>query len=182
MEKEQLRPIERAQTCEVPLVQQRLPNGVVGLSCDPPDGFVEVPIGPEQVGPEMPHNCALRRCRNELDHRESVSDDIMIISGEYGTDFEGWSTTPASPARVDLPDAVHPEVGMQSESVAQPEELMLAARDHLPYGNAGQIGRRQGRHAEFGSGQHPTGKRLVQPPTCPPNGVSLRHGLIVPAT
>jgi hypothetical protein len=180
MEEEQLRPIERAQTSEVPLVEQRLPNGAVGVSCDPPDSFVEVPVGPEQVGSKMPHDGVFGYRRNELDHRKSVSNDSMIISGEYGTDFKGWSTTPASPARVDLPDAVHPEVGMQCESVAQPEQLMLAARSHLPYGNACQIGRRQGRYAEFRSGQHPTGKRLVQPLTRPPNGVSLRHGLIVP--
>jgi len=57
---------------------------------------------------------------------------------------------------------------------------VLAARDHLAHANAGQIGSRQGGHPEFGSGQHAAGKHLVQPLACPPNRISLRHGLIVP--
>jgi len=63
VEEEQLRSIERAETCKVPLVQQRLANRAVGLSGDPPDCLVEVPVGSKQVGPEMPDNGVLRRCR-----------------------------------------------------------------------------------------------------------------------
>ena len=104
----------------------------------------------------------------------------MIIGREHGTDFERGPATPAPPMRVDLPDTVHPEVGVQREVVAEAEELVLAARDHFAHGNAGQIGRRQGGHPEFGSGQHPASKHLVQPLACPPDGVSLGHDLIVP--
>ena len=64
MEEEQLRAIERAKTSQVPLVQQRLADSAVGLSGDPLDSLVEVPVGPEQVGPEMPHDGVLRRRRN----------------------------------------------------------------------------------------------------------------------
>jgi hypothetical protein len=127
LEEEQLRSIERAETCEVPLVQQRLTNRVVGVRGDPPDCLVEVPVGSEQVGPEMPYNGVLRRCRNELDDREPVADGIMIIGREYGTDFKRGSATPAPPAGVDLPDAVHPEMRMQRELIAEPEQLVLAA-------------------------------------------------------
>ena len=179
VEEEQLRSIERAETCEVPLVQQRLANRAVGLSGDPPDCLVEVPIGSKQVGPEMPDNGVLRRCRNEFDDREPVANDIMIIGREYGTDFKRGSATPAPPARVDLPDAVHPEMGMQRELIAEPEQLVLAARDHLAYANAGHIGCRQGGHPKFGSGEYAASKHLVQPLACPPDGVSLRHRFIV---
>jgi hypothetical protein len=143
VEKEQLRAIERAETCEVPLVQQCLTDGAVGLSGDPPDCLLEVPAGPEEVGPEMPDNSVLRRCRNEFDDGEPVSHSIMIIGREYGTDFKRGSTTPASPARVNPPHAVHPEMRVQRELIAEPEQLVLAARDHLAYANAGQISCRQ---------------------------------------
>ena len=180
MEEEQLRPIERAKTCEVPLVQQCLPNGAVGLSCDPPDSFVEVPVGPEQVRPEMPDDRVLRRRWNQLDDRKPVSHRIMITGGEYRPDFERRPTAPALPRRVDLPSTVHPEMGVQGEVVAEAKELVLAARDHFAHGNTGQTGRCEGGHAEFGSGQHAASKHLVQPLAYPPDGVSLRHGLIVP--
>ena len=140
---------------------------------------VEVPVGPEQIGSEMAHDGVFSGRRNELDHRKPVSDDIMIIGAEYGTDFIGRSAAPTPPAKVDLPDTIHPEVCVQRELVAQPEQLMLAARGHLTHANPGQIGRCQGRHAELGSGQHAAGQHLVQPLACPPNGVSLRHSLIV---
>ena len=180
MEEEQLRPIERAKTCEVPLVQQCLPNGAVGLSCDPPDSFVEVPVGPEQVRPEMPDDRVLRRRWNQLDDRKPVSHRIMITGGEYRPDFERRPTSPALPMRVDLPSTVHPEMGVQGEVVAEAKELVLAARDHFAHGNTGQTGRCEGGHAEFGSGQHAASKHLVKPLAYPPDGVSLRHDLIVP--
>ena len=45
VEEEQLRSIERAHTREVPLVQQCLTYRAVGLSGDPPDCLVEIPVG-----------------------------------------------------------------------------------------------------------------------------------------
>ena len=89
----------------------------------------------------MPDDGVLGRCRNELDDWEPVSHCIMIIGAEYCSDFKGWSATPAPPARVDLPDAIHPEVSVQGERIAEPEQLVLAPRDHFAYGGAGQIGR-----------------------------------------
>jgi hypothetical protein len=127
MEEEQLRPIERTQTCEFPLVQQCLPNSAVRLSCDPPDSFVEVPVGPEQVRPEMPDDCVLRRSWNQLDDRKPVSHRIMITGGEYRPDLERRPTAPEPPARVDLPSTVHPEMGVQGEVITEPEQLMLTA-------------------------------------------------------
>ena len=181
MEEEQLCPVEGAKTGQVPLVEQRFTNRAVGLSSDPLHRLVEVPVAAKQVGSEMSDGSVLRRRWNQLDDRKPISHDIMIIGGEYGPDFERGSTAPAPPTGIDLPRTVHSEVGVQREVVAEAEELVLAARGNLPYDNAGQIGNRQGRHAEFGSGQHPASKHLVQPLACPPDGVSLRHGLIVPA-
>jgi hypothetical protein len=180
MEEEQLRSIERAETCEVPLVQQGLTNPTVGLIGDPPDCLVEVPVGSEQIGPEMTYDFVLGRRGNHLDDREPVSHCIMITGREYRADFKRGSATPPPAARVDLPGAVHSEMRVQRELIAEPKQLVLAARDHLAYANAGQIGCRQGGHPEFGSGQHAAGKHLVQPLACPPDRISLRHGLIVP--
>jgi hypothetical protein len=180
VEEEQLRSIERAETCEVPLVQQCLTDCAAGLSGYTPGCLLEVPVGSEQVGPEVPHDCVLGRRWNQLDDGKPVSHGIMIIGREYGPDFKRGSTTPAPPARVDLPSAVHPEMRVQRELIAEPEQLVLAARYHLAYANAGQISCRQRGHPEFGSGQHPASKHFVQPPACPPNRISLRHGLIVP--
>jgi hypothetical protein len=61
------------------LVQQSFTNRAFGLSSDSPNGLIRVPVRPEQVGPEMPHHGLFGRGRNELDNREPVSHDIMII-------------------------------------------------------------------------------------------------------
>jgi hypothetical protein len=69
---------------------------------------------------------------------------------------------------------------MQGELIAESEQLMLAARDHLAYANAGQIGCGESWDPELGSGQHAASKHLTQPLACPPYGVPFWHGLIVP--
>jgi hypothetical protein len=141
LKEEQLRSIERADTCEVSLIQQCFTDRTIGLSCHPPHCLVGVPVRSEQVGPEMSYDGFLGRCRNELEDRKPVSDYIVIIGPQYRSDFKDRSTTPAPSARIDLPDAIHPEVGVQGELVTEPEQLVLAARDHLVDGNAGEIGR-----------------------------------------
>jgi hypothetical protein len=181
MEEQQLRPIEGTDTGEVALVEQRFTNCAVGLIGYAPDSFVGVPVGSKQVGPEMSHDAVLGSGRNQLDHGQPVSDGIMIIGREYGTNFEGGSPTPAPPVGIDPPSTVHPEVSVQGEVVAEAEELVLAARNHLAYPNAGQIGRSQRWHPKLGSGQHTASKHLIQPLACSPDRVSLRHGLIVPS-
>src|SRR5215217_2740409 len=104
----------------------------------------------------------------------------MITGPEHGSDLKGRPASPAPTVGIDLPDAVHLEMGVQGEVVAEPEQLMLAAGDHFAYAKAGQIRCRQGRDTEFRSRQHAAGKYLIQSPACQPDGVSLRHGLIVP--
>jgi hypothetical protein len=73
-------------------------------------------------------------------------------------------------------------MGVQGVVVAEAEELVLAARNHLAYANAGQISRRQWGHPKLGSGQRPASKYLVQPLACPPHGISLGHDPILPDT
>jgi hypothetical protein len=180
LEEEHLSSIERAKTCEVSLIQQCFTDRAIGLSSDPPHSLVGVPVRSEQVGPEMSYDSVLSRCREELDDGKPVSHCIMIIGPEYCSDFRGRSAIPAPPSRVNLPDAIHPEVSVQGERIAQPEQLMLASRGHVAYGNAGEIGPGQGGHPKFGPSQLAASEHLVQPLACPPDGVSLRHGLIVP--
>src|SRR5687767_3826953 len=109
----------------------------------------------------MPYDCVLRRRRNQLDDGKPVAHGIMITRRQHGTDFEHGSTAPAPPTSVDPPSAVHPEMGVQGEVVAEAEELVLAARNHLAYPNPGQISRRQGGHPKLRSGQGPASKYLV---------------------
>jgi hypothetical protein len=180
LEEQHLSSIERAKTCEVSLIQQCFTDRAIGLSRDPPDSLVGVPVRSQQVRAEMPYDGVLSRCRNELEHWKPISDYIMIIGSEYRSDFKGRSPTPAPSARIDLPDAIHPEVSVQRERIAEPEQLMFASRGHFAYGDAGEIGRCQGRHPKFRPRQLATSEHLVQPLACPPDGVSLRHGLIVP--
>jgi hypothetical protein len=63
----------------------------------------------------------------------------MITGRQHSPDFKARSATPAPAARIDLPDAVHLEMGVQCEIVAEPEELVFAAGDHFAYPNASQI-------------------------------------------
>jgi hypothetical protein len=179
VKEQQFGSIKGAEAGQVPLVQQCFAYCPVRLGGNAPDSLIQIPVGAEQIRSEMPDNGIFRSGRNELDNREPVSDGIMITCREHGADFERRSAAPAPTPRVDLPGAVHLEVGMQREVVAEPEQLMLAARDHLTNGNAGQIGRRQGGHTEFGSGEHAAGKHVIQSLACPPDSISLGHGLIV---
>jgi hypothetical protein len=79
LKEKQLGSIEGAETRQIPLIKQCFPNRAVRFSGDPPDGLLRIPIGSEQVRPEMPNNSVLRRCGKKLDHRKPVSDHIMII-------------------------------------------------------------------------------------------------------
>ena len=141
LEEEHLRPIERADTCQVSLIQQCFADRAIGLSGDPPDSLVGVPVRSEQVGPEMPYDGVLGRGRNKLDDWQPISHCVMIMGPEYCSDFKGRSATPAPSPRVDFPGAIHPEVSVQGERIAEPKQLVLAARDHFVYSDAGQIGR-----------------------------------------
>jgi hypothetical protein len=181
MEKEQLRSIESPEPCEVPLIEQCLPNRAVRLGINPLDCLVHIPVGPEEVGPKMSHNSVLSCSRNEFHDGQPISDSIMIIGREHGTDLERRFAAPAPSSTVDLPNPVHLEVRVQGELVAESEQLVLAARDHLAYADACQIGRCQGGYAELRPSEHATGKDLIQPPAGPPDGITLGHGLIVPA-
>lgn len=128
----------------------------------------------------MPDNGVLGRGGNKLDHRKPISDRIMIIRRQHGTNFECRPATPMTASRKDVPGTVHLEMSVQGELVAKPEQLVLAAGDHLADANPGQIGCRQGRNTEFRSRQDPASKHLVQAPACPPDCISLGHGLSVP--
>jgi hypothetical protein len=180
MQEEQLRSIEGAKACQISLIKQSLADGAVRLSGNPADSLVEVPIRPEQIRPEMSDNGVLCSRGNELDDREPISDCIMITRCQNGANLKCRSSSPAPSPRIDPPHPIHLEMGVEGELVAEPEQLVLAARNYLAYANAGQIGRSQSWHTKFRSRQHLAGKHLVQPLACPPDGISLRHGLIVP--
>ena len=180
MQEEQLRSIEGAKACQISLIKQSLADGAVRLSGNPSDSLVEVPIRPEQIRPEMSDNGVLCSRGNELDDREPISDRIMITSCQNGANLKCRSSTPAPSPRIDLPHPIHLEMSVEGELVAEPEQLVLAARNYLAYANAGEIGRSQSWHTKFRSRQHPAGKHLIQPLACPPDGISLGHGLIVP--
>jgi hypothetical protein len=180
MQEQQLRSIEGAKACQISLIKQSLADRAVRLSGKPSDCLVEIPIRPEQIRSEMSDNRVLSSRRNELDDRKPISDRIMITRGQDGANLKCRSSTPAPSPRIDLPHPIHLEMCVEGELVAEPEQLVLTARNYLAYANAGQIGRRQSWHTKFRSRQHAAGKHLVQPLACPPDGISLGHGLIVP--
>jgi hypothetical protein len=66
----------------------------------------------------------------------------MITGREHSPDFKARSATPTPAAWIDPPGAVHLEMGVQCEVVAEPEQLVLATGDHFADANAGQIHRR----------------------------------------
>jgi hypothetical protein len=143
MQKEQLSSIEGSDTGQIPLIQQCLTDRTVGPSGDPPDGLIQIPVGAEQVRTKVSDNGVLISGRYKFHDREPVADYVMITSCEHGTDLERGPATPAPAPSVDPPDPVHPEVGVQSELIAEPEHLMFTAGDHLTYADAGQVGRGQ---------------------------------------
>jgi hypothetical protein len=126
MQEKQLCAIERAETSEVALIQEGFTNCPVRLCGDPPNSLIGIPVRTQHVRPKMPNNGVLRRRRDKLNNRQSIPDRIMIISSEHGAYFKARPAAPAPTPRVDLPGAVHLEMGVQGEVVAEPEQLMLA--------------------------------------------------------
>jgi len=143
LQEEQLRAIEGADTGEIALIQQRFTDRAVGLSSDPPDSLIKVPIGAEEVWAKMSDNGVLISGRNQLHDGKPVADYVMIISCEHGANLKIGTSAPPPTARANLPHPVHLEMGMQGDLIAEAEDLMLAARDHLPYPDARQVGCRQ---------------------------------------
>jgi hypothetical protein len=127
LQEEELRAIEGADTGQIALIQQRFTNRAVGLSTDPPDSLVEVPIGAEEVWAKMSDNCVLISGRNQFHDGEPVADYVVITGREHSADLELRASAPLPTARVDLPHPVHLEVGVQGELIAEAEELMLTA-------------------------------------------------------
>src|SRR5687768_11856510 len=105
----------------------------------------------------------------------------MILGGQHSADLELRSSGPPTPSRIDPPDAIHPEVGVQTELVGEAEQLMLAARDHLAYADSGQVGGGQRGDPELRAAKDAAGQRLVQPLAGPPDRIPFRHEQYCPA-
>ena len=85
LHEEQLSAIEGADTGQIVLIQQRFTNRAVGLSTDPPDSLVEVPIGAEEVWAKMSDNRVLISGRNQFHDGEPVADYVMYGSATSPT-------------------------------------------------------------------------------------------------
>ena len=87
MQEEQLRAIEGADTGEIALIQQRFTDRAVGLSNDPPDSLIKVPIGAEEVWAKMSDNRVLISGRNQFHDGEPVADYVVITGREHSADL-----------------------------------------------------------------------------------------------
>ena len=96
----------------------------------------------------------------EFDDREAVADGGVLLVAEDRPDLVARAARPALAGAVDLPAAVHPQVGVERQAALQPGEQVFAARRHVQDLVSGQIGRGVRRDAQVGHGQRPAGAAL----------------------
>ena len=95
-EEAELGAVDGADAGEVALVEQRLAERAVGVGRQPADGLVLVPVGAEQVGPEVADDLVLVLAQHQLDDAELEPDADPVADVE---DDPGRCGRPCSTAR-----------------------------------------------------------------------------------
>src|SRR4051812_2247744 len=121
--------IEVADAGEVALVEQSLDDRPLGTGAQSSNGFVERPVGAEDVGTEMADDAALLLAADDLHRSESEADRAPLGVAE---DEPGLvrGRAPARVGSVDVPAALHLEVRVNGD-LGQPRQDVLAAGDGL---------------------------------------------------
>ena len=162
-----------AEAGEVALVVQGEEHRALGVGGHPAHGFVERPVGAEEVGAEPGHRVVLGRAVEHLDQAEGEPDRLVV--GVLQHDPGGVrGASPPAVGRIDVPDAFHLQMGVQRD-VAGPDEQVLAPADRVVDGDAPQVERRPLRDAEVGTGEGPAGECIVQAARGAPDGVTFGH-------
>ena len=121
-------------------------------------------------------NAALDLRGRQLDQAEPVADRGRPVGLQHHADLVA-GRVPPRPGLEDPPGALHLQVGVQGQRLVGVDagEQVLAARDGLDHGRAGQVGGRVLRDPEVAAGQHPAVERPRQPPGGTADRVALRH-------
>ncbi len=179
-QEQRLRLVEVPHPGQIPLIEQRLRDRRLRTGLDPPRRLGRVPVGPQQIRPEMPDQALLLRRRHQLEVVQVVADRHRPGAPQHHPDQMRGPPGPPLTRRVGPPRPVHPQVRVQGEArlpvPRQPQQQMLAppAR-RLGHRPTAQIRRSQPRHPEVGSGQHLPGQRPLDDASGVPHGVPLRH-------
>jgi phage shock protein A len=179
-QEQRLHLVEVADPREVALVEDGDADLLVGVLAQPSQGLVEVPVGAEDVGAQMADQAVLLGGGHEVDVVQPVADALPVLGREHQPHLVRRAPVPAGARPVDVPAAVHPEVGAQRPAVAETDQQMLAAGDHLGDRRPGQVDGRQLRDAELTAAQRAAGQRGVHPLRGQPDGVSFGHPSSVP--
>jgi hypothetical protein len=174
-EEERLDLVEVADPGQVPLVEDRHPDLLVRLCPQPAQRLVEVPVRAEDIGPEMPDQPVLVGGRHDLDVVQAVPDALPPVVGEHHADVVGRTPAPLRSRSVDVPAAVHAEMGAQGPAVAEPDQQMLPARQDLGDRAARQVEGGQLGQPELAAAQGRAGQGGMHPLRGQPDGVSLGH-------
>ncbi|KQV15942.1 hypothetical protein ASC99_28770 [Kitasatospora sp. Root107] len=116
----QLVGVDVADPGQVALVQQRGAERAPRIGGQPADRLGGVPVRAQQVGTEMADHRVLVRTPEQLDHRQPVPDGRPPLDPEHHPDLVPRPSGPPLPRAVQLPAAVHPQVGVQSQPAVEP--------------------------------------------------------------
>ena len=145
--------VEVADAGEVALVDQRDADLLVGVLAHPAERLLEVPVRARHVGPEVTDQAVLLRGGHEVDVVQPVTDALPVVGRQDHPDVVGGPAVPLRAGPVDVPAAVHAEVGAQRAAVGQPDQQVLPARHDLADCDAGQVDGRQLRDPELAPAQ-----------------------------
>ena len=132
----QLAPVDVAQACKVPLIQQGEPNRPVRNGLQPPESFRRIPIRPQKVRSEVPNRFLLPAARKDAENAELEANRLMRRSFQHTPRLERRAL-PTFPVRIDMPKPFHLQVGMDCPALGfgrprgNPDQQMLAARNHF---------------------------------------------------
>ena len=172
--------VEVADPGQVALVDESDPDLLVGMVAQPAERLVEVPVRTEDVGPEVADQPVLVGRGDDVDVVQAVADALPLVGGQHQADVVRRAAVPAGARSVDVPAAVHPEVGAQRPAVGEPDEQVLPAGHDLAHRGAAQVEGGQLRDAELAPAQRAAGQRGVHPLRGQPHGVSFGHASSVP--
>jgi hypothetical protein len=112
---------------------------------------------------------------NQFEHGQPEADRDPDRRLQDHPDLMVGATPPLLAGAVEVPAAVHPEMAVDGGTTGQAHQEVLASCNHRLHRSATEVGGRQGRHPEVGTGQLMAGQRLMQSLGRSPDGVALRH-------
>jgi len=142
------------------LVEQCLGDGSARIEEKSADHFIGVPVGPEQVGAEMPDERVFGGGGDERNVVNAVADRRPHCIAKDDADVVVRIVHRLARG-MNAPLAIHAQMAVQRLTRVEPDQDVLAARHDVSDVLASEISGREVCDAKIGGGQGPIGERCA---------------------